>query len=177
MNNKQYISKIYAKAAFSYAKKNCCIVQWEKMLYISSFVIKEKNFKNYLLNHLSKKEITNKFLSVLKDFIDVNFINFIKILNKNNRFFLLPKILHEFIVYHNKSNNVLNSTIITTKNINKNDIQLIKKFLKHRFSKKIILTHIIEPNIIDGVILKTNDKVIDGSIKNQLQNIRSFLRE
>ncbi|WP_261978536.1 hypothetical protein [Buchnera aphidicola] len=42
MNIEYNISKIYAKAAFKYAKEKNCIPKWTSMLNLSSFIVKKK---------------------------------------------------------------------------------------------------------------------------------------
>ena len=40
--------------------------------------------------------------------------------------------------------------------------------------KKIILNNAIDKNIIGGVLLKVENKIIDGTIKGQLQNMKEL---
>ncbi|WP_367681213.1 ATP synthase F1 subunit delta [Buchnera aphidicola] len=124
---------------------------------------------------LSEKYTTKIFLLITRRYITLQFKNFIKIIAENKRFLLLPNIFKEFINYVNKDKNLITANIISSRTLNEENIQNIRKFLKHRFLKKIDLKFFIDPSIIDGFLIKINDNVIDGTVKNNLKNLKKFI--
>ncbi|WP_410049986.1 ATP synthase F1 subunit delta [Buchnera aphidicola] len=115
------------------------------------------------------------FLLITRHYITLQFKNFIKIIAENKRFLLLPNIFKEFINYVNKDKKLITAHVISSRTLNKENIQNIKNFLKNRFSNQITLKFLIDPSIIDGFLIKINDNVIDGTIKNNLKNLKNFL--
>ncbi|MDA2919361.1 ATP synthase F1 subunit delta [Desulfobacterota bacterium AH_259_B03_O07] len=55
------------------------------------------------------------------------------------------------------------------------DLSKIKESLERLTGDEIELVVKVDPNILGGVIAKVEDKVFDGSIKNQLERIRGVL--
>jgi len=136
---------------------------------------KKKIINYHLSTFLSEKHTTKTFLLITRHYITLQFKNFIKIIAENKRFLLLPNISKEFINYANKDKNIITANVISSRTLNKENIKDIKKFLNNRFSKKINLKFLIDPSIIDGFLIKINDNIIDGTIRNNLKNLKNFL--
>ena len=52
-----------------------------------------------------------------------------------------------------------------------------RQIIEEKSGKKVRLTTIINPDIIGGMILFADDKIIDGSIRHQLDTIHKELEE
>ena len=46
--------------------------------------------------------------------------------------------------------------------------------LEGKYNKKIVLNLSVDENLIGGGIIKVGNQVIDGSIKNQIENIKKI---
>jgi len=79
-----------------------------------------------------------------------------------------PEIIKEFIKYSNINEGIENIEIRTAHKLDKSIIELITK----HFGKKTIITEKIDPELIGGVIIKTKDYIIDGSILRQINNLQ-----
>ncbi len=56
-----------------------------------------------------------------------------------------------------------------------NPAQSLEKRIENATGKKINLTHVVQPDIIGGFVLTTDEKRLDASVKTRLQDIRKKL--
>lgn len=104
-------------------------------------------------------------------------LNFIKVLCKNERISDFVLILKEYqkLIYLN--NNKIKVKFTTAIDIDEDlRLNLIKK--AEEITKKDVLPiFIIDPKILGGVIISYENTVIDGSLKNKLQNLNKEIRK
>lgn len=65
--------------------------------------------------------------------------------------------------------------IISAKELRKEDYETIKKSIEKIVHKTVVLTTIVEPEIIGGVIAEVGDKIFDGSVRTQIHKIGETL--
>jgi len=97
--------------------------------------------------------------------------NFLLLLIKEQKFKQANKIINEFIGYAKKQDGIMEIEIITASEITKATLDNISKVFGH----KVEATAKIDKNILGGVIVKTEDKILDGSLKTQLRQLRTQL--
>jgi len=100
--------------------------------------------------------------------------NFIKILVRNNDISKTEKILNEFSRIWNLKAGVLEAEVVSARKLDPPILWALNSYLiKLSKAKKIILNNKINKNILGGVIIRFGDKVIDGSLKMSLNELRS----
>lgn len=82
-----------------------------------------------------------------------------------------PAIIKEFVKYSNENEGIDNIEVRTARPLDKSTIESINK----HFGGKIILTEKIDPELIGGIIIKTKDYIIDGSVLRQINNLKQKL--
>jgi F-type H+-transporting ATPase subunit delta len=117
------------------------------------------------------------------DQIDQRIFNFVKILKKNNHLKLKNKIILEFEKYWKEKNGIFDVLIKTTKPLEKTQKEKLTNWIIARGSqlvnkkiKEIKIKEKIDRNLINGMILKIGDSIIDSSAKKQLEKLREFLK-
>ena len=51
----------------------------------------------------------------------------------------------------------------------------IVQSMETKIGKKVILTREVDPALIGGIVIKLEDKIIDGSVKSQLEDVRKTI--
>ncbi|GFH39692.1 F0F1 ATP synthase subunit delta [Pseudolactococcus insecticola] len=117
----------------------------------------------------------DKKIAVAKNLEDVSsdiFKNFLKTVELNKRLSLLPVILKEV---RNQADQLFKiSDVVVTSAVALNDTQLnqVEKKVKSKFDlNEVTLTNTIDDKILGGVIINARGKIIDASIKSQLNKI------
>lgn len=122
------------------------------------------------INSSEKKEILAR---VFKDSLNQYLRNFLNILLDKNRFEYMTEIHDAFrqLVFPYK--NTVEATVLTVVPLDEALRVALEEKLKQRFNKKVILENKIDESIIGGVVVYVGDQIIDGSIKNQLNQMKT----
>ena len=89
----------------------------------------------------------------------------------------LAAIAGEYAQLRCEAENVLHAEIRTSLELDQQRIDLITQKLKQRFGKKEVVTKVVtDETLIGGVMIITDDNVIDSSVSARINQLRSTLR-
>ncbi len=109
---------------------------------------------------------------------EIDFIinNFLKILQKNRQMKLVEKIIAEFSLLFNKKNKIIEAEIISRDKLTIETQKKIEEFLIKKYEiDKVITKNVISQKIKGGIIIKTQNEMIDFSVANQLLKLKRAL--
>lgn len=132
----------------------------------------KKFFENPLVSANDKKEIVFKIFG--KDF-DLQIINILNVLADNKRMNILNTILYCFENMYENVKNISKVKIISAVEMNTESKNRIIKILTEKLNQKIIPEYKIQSNIIGGLIIKVQDKIIDLSLNTKINNMEKQL--
>ncbi len=99
--------------------------------------------------------------------------NFVRTLKDNGDLGSYEAIIEEYEVYDKQQRGVIDVEVTTaTAKINKGVIDDLNKIV----GKNAEIIHKQDESIIGGVVIRIDDTLIDGSIKNSLENLESNLK-
>ncbi|MFH1233289.1 MAG: ATP synthase F1 subunit delta [Patescibacteria group bacterium] len=109
-------------------------------------------------NNSQIKDVIKKFVATLKD---------------NNDLAKANQIVKQFIEIWHLEKKIISAEIISAKKIDVNTEKLLKNYLK-KFSKteEVIVEKKVDQNLLGGVIIKYRDKVLDGSLRTTLRELK-----
>lgn len=96
---------------------------------------------------------------------------FVAALAQKHKLKKTEKIIAEFVKYSKKQRGVVEIEIKSARKLHGETIEKIKKI----FGKKVEEKESTDADLLGGVVVKTEDKIFDGSIKKQLQKLRQSL--
>ena len=173
--DKEAIAKRYASAIYDIAESSDKIGEIREALNILAENYNEdEEFKVFLLDPSIKYDEKVKYLHKSFDFISEDAFKIINYLVKKGRVSLAEKIKDSYLkIYYEKNNKILvNATF--TKELSDNQRKALMKKLEEKYRKKIVLNLSVDEELIGGGIIKIGNKVIDGSIKSQIENIKKI---
>ena len=173
--DKEAIAKRYASAIYDIAESSDKIGEIREALNILAENYNEdEEFKVFLLDPSIKYDEKVKYLHKSFDFISEDAFKIINYLVKKGRVSLAEKIKDSYLkIYYEKNNKILvNATF--TKELSDNQREALMKKLEEKYKKKIVLNLSVDEELIGGGIIKIGNKVIDGSIKSQIKNIKKI---
>ena len=141
--------------------------------FLNDAVELTKYLNNPIVSQNAKCEVLTK---TLESQINTETFKFLIILVKRDRINLLESIITNYLelVYETASIKMIEvSTAFAFNNLQKN--MLIKKLKELTNAREIQLIITLDSSLIGGFLIKTESKVIDFSIKNQLQNLAKHL--
>jgi len=173
--DKEAIAKRYASAIYDIAESSDKIGEIREALNILAENYNEdEEFKVFLLDPSIKYDEKVEYLHKSFDFISEDAFKIINYLVKKGRVSLAEKIRDSYLkIYYEKNNKILvNATF--TKELSDNQREALMKKLEGKYKKKIVLNLSVDEELIGGGIIKIGNKVIDGSIKSQIENIKKI---
>lgn len=168
----------YARALFDFSvEKNLMHQITADFQNLEVFLTQTPDLVDYLnnplINSARKQELLNK---TLKSQLNQETFKFLNVLVKRDRINLLQAVIARYLnlVYSLASIRMIEvSTAFPFTNLQRNT--LIKKLKDITNAREIRLVINVDSSLIGGFLIKTNSKVIDFTIKNQLQLLAKHL--
>ena len=172
------IAAPYARALYDFSVEQNIMHQiTADFQNLEVFLSKSEDFKQYLDNPLisadKKQEILEK---TLKSELNTETFKFLLVLVNRDRINLLESVIDSYLqlVYRLASIKMIEvSTAFAFTNKQKN--MLIKKLKELTNAREIRLVITVDSSLIGGFLIKTNSRVVDFTVKNQLQKLASHL--
>ncbi len=172
------IAAPYARALFDFSvEKNIMHQVTADFQNLDIFFNETSELTEYLNSPVVKREAKREILAkTLKSQINAETFKFLMILVKRDRINLLNAVINNYLelVYQTASIKMIEvSTASAFTNLQKNT--LIQKLKELTNAREIRLVITVDPSLIGGFLIKTDSKVIDFTIKNQLQQLAKHL--
>ena len=128
---------------------------------------------NPVISNNAKAKILEK---TIKSEINLETFKFLMVLIERDRINLLPGIISNYLNLVYETASVKMVEVVTAFEFSTSQKEtLIQKLKELTNAREIRLTMTIEPNLIGGFLVKTNSKVLDFTIKNQLTQLAKHL--
>mgnify|MGYP000060947141 FL=1 len=172
------IAAPYARALFDFSvEKNIMHQVTADFQNLDIFFNETSELTEYLNSPVVKREAKREILAkTLKSQINAETFKFLMILVKRDRINLLNAVINNYLelVYQTASIKMIEvSTALAFTNLQKNT--LIQKLKELTNAREIRLVINVDPSLIGGFLIKTESKVIDFTIRNQLQQLAKHL--
>lgn len=169
----------YAAALFREAKKSGCLDDiTENFKRLETFLKNNEQIKKILTTKsINDKDLDAGWIAVgaYLSFCPI-FTSFLRQVAKNKRFDILNKIKYIYRVALAKYKNKRSVAIISAVELLPEQKERIEKIVSKLFAEKVIITYKINPKIIGGVKISSEEKVYDASVQARLKQMVSFLR-
>lgn len=171
------ISKRYAVALFELAKETDKIDLFNSQVELIYNSIKDDKEFLTVLNHprISGGEKFNLFQNIYKDNISEEILGLISIVVNKNRETEILEILETFLELVKDYKGITTAYVFSAIALNDEQLTKIKENLSKNLNKEIIIEASIKPELIGGLLINVDGKVIDNSIKRNLDDIKKSL--
>ena len=167
------IAKRYASAIYNIAKSSDSINEVREVLNIfMENYEEEEEFRKILEDPLKKFSEKEKFLEKSFNHVSSEALGIVKYIVRKQRLSLIGDIKEYFLKLYYEENNKLPITAIFAKELSEKQRDLLVQKLEKKYGKKVVLDLKVDKRIIGGGILRIGNEVIDGSIKNQIDEIK-----
>ena len=113
--------------------------------------------------------------SVFESKLKNDVLNLLYILAEKNKINLLPSILYCFEAEMDKAKNILKVGVVSAIELDSDSVSRLKEKLEQKLHKSVKFEFEVNPDIIAGLVLKIQDKTIDGSMATKLQGFKKML--
>ncbi len=172
------IAAPYARALFDFSvDKNIMHQITADFQNLEIFLDESSELTDYLNNPLVSQDAKGEVLTkILKSQVNSETFKFLMVLVDRDRINLLKSVITNYLelVYETASIKTIEVvTAVEFSNAQKNT--LIQKLKELTNAREIKLAITVDPNLIGGFLIKTESKVIDFTVKNQLQQLAKHL--
>ncbi|MBI4802578.1 MAG: ATP synthase F1 subunit delta [Elusimicrobia bacterium] len=130
-------------------------------------------FLHPLVGYSDKKEILAKLLS--GDLSASGAAQFLRLLLKENRFYLLDTILEDCAGFYNIHAGIVRADVSSRYPLAKEEFGRLEKDISAALGKKVLVTRIAAERVIGGLEIKINDLLIDATIKGRLERLKKSI--
>lgn len=169
----------YAKAIFDLAyEKKLEEIYFENLKLINNLINSDDSiFKTFTHPGITYDEKKDILKNVLINKVENEFLHFLFVLIDNDRFQNLEDIVDSYQYYLNEQKKECNAKVFTKYSLLDEELDNIRKKLQMHFNKKVNLEQIVDENLIGGITIHIDGKVIDGSILSQMHGLKNELKK
>jgi F-type H+-transporting ATPase subunit delta len=172
------IAAPYARALFDFSvEKNIMHQITADFQNLEIFLDETKELTNYLNNQVVSQEAKREILTkTLQSQVNTETFKFLMVLVDRKRISLLNSVISSYLelVYETASIKMIEVvTAFPFTNLQKNT--LIQKLKELTNAREIRLVIEVDSSLIGGFLIKTESKVIDFTVKNQLESLAKHL--
>jgi len=164
----------YAQAAYELAAEKKQIIEVEAQLTTVAQTITGQSELTVFLCHpqVPIQAKKNLLKSVFAGEVTAYVLNFLLLIVDKRRESLLVQIIEQFVVLANEARNIAIAEVTTALPLSDSEQGVLIQKLGTLTGKNIRLQIHIDPSIIGGVIVSIGGKLIDGSVKRQLDRLK-----
>lgn len=175
---KNEVASKYSRALFELGKDHDNLLELKENLGEFWELVLENEDLNKLLFHqrimpADKKETLKK---IFADELTDDILHFLFILIEKRREFFLESIIKEFNNLVDDAKSVLHVEVTSAVELNDSILDKLKEKLNSLLDYNIQIENKIDEEIIAGLVLKIEDYVIDGSLRNGLSSLEQKLK-
>ena len=149
---------------------------FKELTELKKAVQAEPRFVQVLSNPVINSQEKKDLLTAVEQGFSAELQEVLNFLLSYDRFGNLLDIIDEFTDLYNKVNHIGTGIAKTAVKLDKDQLQrLADSYAKKYGLQELHLENEVDPEIIGGVVLKVQGRVIDGSVMHRLEKIRAVL--
>lgn len=167
----------FSKALLELGMEESCLSILGKDAKFSLGVFKKhpEFLKIFRSSFLTQTEKDSALDEVFEKNVSELFLNFLKVLNSKKLFFLITKIIENFIEELNLLNNILTGVVFSTHSLTKIELKKLEDFVAKHLNKKILLKNTIDSKLISGIKIAVGDFIFEDNVKSQLEQMKNIV--
>ena len=124
---------------------------------------------------LSKRERAELINAAFEGGIGEYALNFLKVMCEHNKITGIYDCIKVFSALRKQAENRITAKIYSAVPLSEEQLSRLKEKLHNKLSSEIKLKTVIDENMLGGIKIEFEDKVIDGSVRKQLHDIKEVI--
>jgi len=169
-------SRPYGEAAFKLAVEDKSIENWSVQLARLSTIVADSQTIDVLSDPKIDDATSLKFLlSFLDDVSNKNFLSFLSLLIETKRIIYMQEISEIFESLKFKYNNIRVVEVESAHEVSADQLDSLTSLLKDKYQSEVKVKLSVNKTLMAGLKIKSNNEVIDLTIKNRLDQMKQQL--
>ncbi|MCE1190063.1 MAG: ATP synthase F1 subunit delta [Ignavibacteria bacterium] len=167
-------AKVYAEALYDFAsEQNRIDAITSDVATVAEIINGSRELSQVVANPIVKPSDKHAILlQVLKDGVSAEFLQFLALLQKKNRIDVLPEMLDAFKAIRDDRQSILRVQVKSATALTDEQLESLRNSLQKQYSRNIIFSQEISPDVLGGFVLKVGDTIIDASMANKLIELK-----
>ncbi|MBS3917776.1 MAG: ATP synthase F1 subunit delta [Deltaproteobacteria bacterium] len=164
----------YAEALFQVARAEESLDRVEEELTrLKNGLESNAEVKEFMSNlQISPEGKKSALFQIFGEKISTITLNWINLVIDQGRQRRLPNIIEAFFTLAQESREKVTAEVVTSVPLSEDLIQRLEKELSRASKKQVFLKPMVDESILGGVIVKIENKIIDGSVKHRLEEMK-----
>jgi len=163
----------FAQAAFQIALERDALDDWAGDLGAMSAALSDPDLLGLLdAPHARMSRKTDAITAVLGDTVDPLAANLLGLLASKNLAHLTSGVADEYVALLDAQRGVERADVVTAVELNDAQAARVKEVLRRVVGGDVEISSTVEPAIIGGMVARVGDRVIDGSTRSKLEELR-----
>lgn len=178
MNVSQAAARVYAKALFDIGVETSSVGQISDDLHAVHNALNglEPDLKTFFYLPRLRREDKRRIVSLaFEGKIGRQVLGLLHVLVDKRREPLLDNIVEEFDRYKDVNENRVQARVVTAKKLDDDLLDSLRSALAQRTRKDVVLTEVVDPEVLGGLRVNIGDRVLDGTVRRTLQDMRRSL--
>lgn len=169
MSEANTIARPYAQAAFDEAQRLGDLKGWSAVLKTLAESLCHLEVRAVVSSpRVAKSKVEELVVALCGKQLSSQQHNFIRVLVESHRLDVVTEILVMYEVLRAEAEKFSDVTVVSAFELNAEQQQKIATALKAKLKREIKLSCKVDKNLLGGVVIRTGDKVIDGSARTRL---------
>lgn len=166
------LARPYANAAFNYAAEQNTLGEWLRQLQLAAGVAGNDKIKSVIASpSLTSEQQANTLIALCGDDLSEKVRNFIRALAANKRLPLLPEIAALFEQLKTQRENSVNVEIVSAFPLDNAMSDRLAQALRGKLQREVMINTVVDKSLLGGVLVRSGDVVIDGSVRGRLEKL------
>lgn len=166
------LARPYANAAFGYAAEQNALGDWLRQLQLAASVAGNDKIKSVIASpSLTSEQQADTLIALCGDDLSAKVRNFIHALAANKRLPLLPEIATLFEQLKTQRENSVKVEIASAFPLDDAAAERLAQALRGKLQREVTINTVVDKSLLGGVLVRSGDVVIDGSVRGRLEKL------
>lgn len=102
--------------------------------------------------------------------------DFLAVVAKNRRLFAIPAMIEAYLEKLAERRGEITAGVITARPLSETQLALLSDQLQRSAGRRVSVEARVDPGLIGGMIVKVGSRMVDGSLKSQLQRLQLAMK-
>lgn len=170
------LARPYAKAAFELARETGTFQQWGEALDALASAVKSPQLSG-LIGHpaLFKDDLAAVLAKALGDTLGGQGGALVKLLVENKRLPVVPFLAEQYEALRAEAESRVDVEITSAAEVPAAQKEQLASAVARRLARKVVVDWKTDESLVAGAVIRAGDLVIDGSVKGELEKLRTVL--
>lgn len=176
------VARPYARAIFDIAERGSDLAGWGDALTAAAAVANDPGAREYLGRPGLSAGDRAAFIWQIANGIEGSSRltspegkNLLSLLAENDRLAALPEIAAQFDALRTQAERKIKVTVVSATPVDSTVAATLSQALEKRFGRSVELELEVDASLLGGAVIRAEDMVIDGSVRNRLQRLADSL--